>query len=151
MYKSVFKKNHENQKIINKYKIENDDICRGKILMKRYRFTSFLGMDLKVWKLKNFSIEDKFFYFWRVNDIQHAPEIVKKIKLKGLKCGQMYSSKEWIPQNHDYNKSCKKYVFKFNVYKQNKCIMRLASLRLDSLETLYNELFHVFENFNKLN
>ena len=150
MYKSVFKKIHENQKIINEYKIVNDDICRGKILMKRYRYTSFLGMDLKVWKLKNFSIEDDYFHFWRVDDDDHMPEVVKKYKLKNLRCGKMFSSKEWIPKNFDYNKPCKKYVFKFNVYKGSKTVMKLASLRLDSIETLYNELAIAFDNSDKL-
>ncbi len=63
MYKSVFENNYINQNIIDKYKIENNVICQGKILMKRYRFTSFLGLDLKVWKLKKFYIDNKFFYF----------------------------------------------------------------------------------------
>ena len=31
-------------------------------------------------------------------------------------------------------------VFKFNVYKGDKTVMKLASLRLDSIETLYDEL-----------
>ncbi len=150
MYKSVFKKNYENQDIINEYKIVNDDICRGKILMRRYRSTSFLGMDLKVWKLKNFSIEDNYFYFWRVDDNDHIPELVKKYKLKNLRCGKMFSSKEWIPTNFDYNKPCKKYVFKFNVYNRSKAVMKFASLRLDSIETLYNELSIAFENSHKI-
>ena len=62
----------------------------------------------------------------------------------------MFSSKEWIPKNFDYNKPCKKYVFKFNVYKGSKTVMKLASLRLDSIETLYNELAIAFDISDKL-
>lgn len=149
MYKSVFEKNYENQHVIDKYEIKNDDICHGSILMRRYRSTSFLGIDKRVWKLKNFSIENNYFYFWRVEDSEYNPELIKKIKLKDLRCGRMFSSKEWIPTNFDYNKRSKKCVFKFNVYRGYNSIMKFASIRLDSIETLYDELSMAFENSYK--
>jgi hypothetical protein len=147
MYKSVFENNYINQNIIDKYKIENNVICQGKILMKRYRFTSFLGLDLKVWKLKKFYIDNKFFYFWRVN----GDFVLKKKLLKGLCCGKMISSKEYIPIDDDYNYSVKKYVYKFNVYKGQKKIIQFASIRLDSIEILYKKLYMVFQTLEKLN
>ena len=41
---------------IHNYTIYDDDVCNGTIFMKRWRSTSFLGIDVKVWKYRKFRL-----------------------------------------------------------------------------------------------
>ena len=52
---------------IHNYTIYDDDVCNGTIFMKRWRSTSFLGIDVKVWKYRKFRLFNSYLEIWKEN------------------------------------------------------------------------------------
>ena len=122
----------DEMKAIHNYRI-NNTAHYGKILIKRYISSSFLGLSTKIWKLKQFRFIGPYFEFWRIGQHNNA----KKINLKYCSCSKLYSSMKKIPIDLDNLETSIRYVYTFKINKYRKKVLEFASLRLDSIERLY--------------
>ena len=129
----------DEEKALHNYHISNT-ANYGKILIKRYISSSFLGLGTKIWKLKQFRFIGPYFEFWRIGEHDNA----KKINLNNCYCSKMYSSLENIPVDTNNFETSLRYVFTFKIYKSSKKILHFASLRLDSIEQLYYKFYRLF-------
>ena len=128
---------------INNYIIYDDDVCNGNIFMKRYRTTSFLGIDDKVWKLRKFRLFNPYLEIW--NEKNYIKSVTKiKIKPKTV-LSRLYSSQEYVPINKHHNNSSKRFIFKFFIVITSKYYY-FSSLRLDSIIIFRNALMKIINN-----
>ena len=128
---------------IHNYTIYDDDVCNGTIFMKRWRSTSFLSMDVKVWKYRKFRLFNSYLEIWKENKYKkslHKIPINKKTILSNL-----ISCKEYVPVSKNHYNSSKRCVFKFFFIISGKYYY-FCSLRLDSICIFRDALIKIINN-----
>ena len=128
---------------IDNYIIYDDEVCNGNIFMKRYRNTSFLGMDDKVWKLRKFRLFKPYLEIWKENNYKKS---LNKIKInKKTVLSTLYTTEAYVPIHKHHRNSSKRVVFKFFIVVYGKYYY-FASLRLDSICIFRNAIIKIINN-----
>tara|TARA_A100001011_G_C14255903_1_gene820075 strand:- start:827 stop:1252 length:426 start_codon:yes stop_codon:yes gene_type:complete len=127
---------------IDNYIIYDDDVCNGNIFMKRYRNTSFLGIDDKVWKLRKFRLFKPYLEIWKENNYKKSHKI--KINKKTV-LSRLYSTEAYVPIHKHHSDSSRRFIFKFFIVVYGKYYY-FASLRLDSICIFRDALIKIINN-----